>query len=270
MRRRKREPLNSAAMGEKPATRLYVAADLAAGARVALGPAEAHRLKHVLRLKPGQGIALFNGRDGEFGATIAELGRDGGAAVAEDRVRPQHGGADLWLVFALLKRPRLEWLVEKATELGASALVPVTTARTVAERVNPARLEAIAREAAEQSERLDLPALHATRTLAALLAQWQAGRRLVLCDETGTAPPIAARAAALGPGPIACLTGPEGGFAESELDALRKLPFVFPVGLGPRVLRGETAAVAALAVLQALAGDASAARPRAGTAAASL
>jgi 16S rRNA (uracil1498-N3)-methyltransferase len=249
-------------MEGKPATRLYVGADLAAGARIALGPAEAHRLKNVLRLKAGDEIALFNGRDGEFGAAIAELGRDGGAAVAAEPLRVQQASGDLWLVFALVKRPRLEWLVEKATELGASALVPVTTARTVAERINPARLAAIAREAAEQSERLDLPAIHETRPMPDLLAAWPLGRRLVLCDETGRAPPIAAGAAALGPGPIACLTGPEGGFAESELDALGKLPFVFPVGLGPRVLRSETAALAALSVLQALAGDWSATRPR--------
>jgi 16S rRNA (uracil1498-N3)-methyltransferase len=249
-------------MALKPATRLYVPADLAEGARIALGREEAHRLKHVLRLAPGDWVALFNGRDGEFRATIAALGRDGGEAVAEDRLRPQQASADIWLVFALLKRARLEWLVEKATELGAAALVPVTTARTVAERINPARLDAIAREAAEQSERLDLPAIQAPQPLQALLAAWPPGRRLVLCDETGTAPVIAERAHALGPGPLACLTGPEGGFAESELDALRKLPFVFPVGLGPRVLRSETAALAALSVLQALAGDWSAARPR--------
>jgi 16S rRNA (uracil1498-N3)-methyltransferase len=139
----------------------------------------------------------------------------------------------------------------------------------VAERINPARLDAIAREAAEQSERLDLPALQAPQPLQTLLAAWPPGRRLVLCDETGTAPLIAERAHALGPGPLACLTGPEGGFAESELDALRKLPFVFPVGLGPRVLRSETAALSALSVLQALAGDWSAARPRGLPAAAS-
>ncbi len=249
-------------MRAKPATRVYVSADLRVGARIALGREAAHRLQHVLRLKPGDWVALFNGRDGEFRAHVAELGRDGGAAEAEELLRPQQASADLWLVFALVKRPRLEWLVEKAVELGVGALVPVTTARTVAERINPARLEAIAREAAEQSERLDLPAIHAPQPLPSVLASWAADRRLVLCDETGTAPLIAERVGALGPGPIACLTGPEGGFAESELDALRKLPFVFPVGLGPRVLRSETAALGALSVIQALAGDWSAARPR--------
>ncbi|HUK57762.1 MAG TPA: 16S rRNA (uracil(1498)-N(3))-methyltransferase [Stellaceae bacterium] len=257
-------------MSQKPATRLYVAADLAAGARIALGAAEAHRLRDVLRLKPGDVIALFNGRDGEFAGRLAELDRDGGSALAEECLRPQRGSADLWLVFALVKRPRLEWLVEKATEIGASALVPVTTQRTVTERINVGRLEAIAREAAEQSERLDLPEIRAVIPLPALIAAWPAERRLILCDETGTAPPIAARAAELPPGPLACLIGPEGGFAESELDALRKLPFVFPAGLGPRVLRSETAALGALSVLQAFAGDWSAARSRVGPADASL
>lgn len=247
-------------MRPKPATRLYVSADLSGGASVALAREEAHRLKNVLRLKPGDSVALFNGRDGEWRATITELGRDGGAAVAEERTRPQQGTGDLWLVFALVKRPRLEWLVEKATELGVGALLPVTTARTQPERINPARLAAIAREAAEQSERLDVPDIRPPAPLAELLAAWPKGRSLVLCDETGAAPHIAERARALPPGPLACLTGPEGGFAESELDAFRKLPFVFPVGLGPRVLRSETAAVAALAILQALAGDGRAAR----------
>jgi len=256
-------------MQAKPATRLYVSAGLAAGAGVALAPAEAHRLKDVLRLRPGDDVAFFNGRDGEWRATIAELGPDGGTAVAAEQVRLQQATGDLWLVFALVKRPRLEWLVEKATELGVGALLPVTTARTIADRVNPARLAAIAREAAEQSERLDLPDIHAPAPLAKLLAAWPKGRTLVLCDETGAAPPIAEAAGAIPPGPIACLTGPEGGFAESELDALRKLPFVFPVGLGPRVLRSETAALAALAILQALAGDGSAARLRVSPAVAS-
>jgi 16S rRNA (uracil1498-N3)-methyltransferase len=246
----------------KSATRLHVEADLVAGARVALAPDVAHRLRAVLRLKPGDHVALFNGRDGEWLARIESIERGGGAAVARERSRPQRSEGDLWLVFALIKRARLEWLVEKATELGAAALVPVLTERTVAEHVNAPRLNAIAREAAEQSERLTLPELRAPQPLARLGESWPAGRRLVFCDETGTAPPIAAVLAGLAPGPCAVLTGPEGGFAETELDAIRKLPFVFPVGLGPRVLRSETAALAALAMVQALGGDWSAARLR--------
>jgi 16S rRNA (uracil1498-N3)-methyltransferase len=146
----------------------------------------------------------------------------------------------------------------------------VTTARTIAERINHERLTAIAREAAEQSERLALPEIHAPQPLERLFDRWPRERRLVLCDESGAAPPIAEVMAQLAPGPLAVITGPEGGFAETELDALRKLPFVFPVGLGPRVLRSETAAVAALALVQALGGDWSGARRRHTASAAAL
>jgi 16S rRNA (uracil1498-N3)-methyltransferase len=260
--RSRADRLDFAAMALKPATRLYVEAALGMDAAVALTRAEAHRLRSVLRLKVGDAVALFNGRDGEWLARIDALGRDGGIAVARERMRGQDEAGELWLVFALIKRTRLETLIEKATELGVAALLPVLTQRTVAEGVNHARLMAIAREAAEQSERLSLPELRAPVALARLLASWPEERRLVLCDETGAAPPIARVLGALGPGPLAVLTGPEGGFAESELDALRKLPFVSPVGLGPRVLRSETAALATLAVVQALSGGWSTARWR--------
>ena len=249
-------------MGAGPATRLYVESGLAAGASVALAPEQAHRLRAVLRLGPGDFVALFNGRDGEWRARIVALGRGTGTAMAEECRRTQEDSGDLWLVFAPIKRARLDFLIEKATELGASALVPVVTALSVVDRVNPARLHAIAREAAEQSERLTLPALHPVATLADCLAAWPPARRLVLCDETGTAPPIGAALSGLAPGPLAVLVGPEGGFAESELDALRKLPFVLPVSLGPRVLRSDTAALAGLTVLQAVGGDWSTARRR--------
>jgi 16S rRNA (uracil1498-N3)-methyltransferase len=249
-------------MSGKPATRLYVEADLAAGARIAFSAESAHRLRAVLRLQQGDAVALFNGRDGEWLARIDSLARGAGSAVAHERLRAQPQEAGPFLVFAVIKRARLEWLVEKATELGAAALVPVTTERTIAERINRERLNAIAREAAEQSERLAWPELRAPLPLDRLVADWPPVRRLVLCDESGTAPPLAEVMATLAPGPLAVLTGPEGGFAERELDALRKLPFVFPVGLGPRVLRSETAAVAALALVQALGGDWSGARRR--------
>jgi 16S rRNA (uracil1498-N3)-methyltransferase len=250
-------------MPQKPATRLHVDAALAAGAAIALGPAEAHRLRDVLRLAPGAEVALFNGRDGEWLARIERLTKAGAQLAALAPLRAQEDEGDLWLVFALVKRARLELLVEKATELGASALLPVTTARSNAREANPERLRLIAREAAEQSERLSLPALFAVRPLGALIEDWPEGRRLVLCDESGAAEPASRVMGALPRGrPLAVLVGPEGGFAETELDALRKLPFVFPIGLGPRVLRSETAAMAAMAVVQALAGDWAALRRR--------
>jgi len=243
-----------------PRTRLHVAEDLGPGARVALSLAQSHYLKNVLRLGPGAAVALFNGRDGEWTAAINGFGKGGGAATAEARLRQQETPADLWLVFAPIKRGRLDFLVEKATELGADVLQPVLTERTQVERVNLDRMRANAMEAAEQTERLSVPVLREPQPLDRVMSSWPEGRRLLLCDESGSSPPIAEALAKESSGPWAALTGPEGGFAERELDALRKLPFVCAVGLGPRVLRADTAALAALAVLQALRGDW--ARPR--------
>jgi 16S rRNA (uracil1498-N3)-methyltransferase len=237
-------------------TRLYAAEPLGAGARVALDPAQAHRLQHVLRLGPDAAVAVFNAADGEWLCRIAELGRRGAVLAVVEQRRPPEADADVWLVFAPIKRARLDWLVEKATELGAAALVPVWTARTQPERLNPERLRGIAIAAAEQSERLSLPEIQAGGSLTELIAVWPAGRRLILCDETGAGPPIGEALAGFAPDiPVAVLIGPEGGFAETELDALGKLPIVTRVGLGPRVLRAETAALAALAAFQAIAGD---------------
>jgi 16S rRNA (uracil1498-N3)-methyltransferase len=249
-------------MQARPATRLYVEAELAERAIVALSPGQAHQLRAVLRLGPGDTVALFNGRDGEWLARIETMARGACTVAVQRQLRPQEDEGDLWLVFAPIKRARLDVLIEKATELGASALCPVLTERTIVERLNPDRLAAIAREAAEQSERLTLPQIRAPLPLQRLIAAWPADRRLILCDETGAAPPAATALAALPPGLRAVLIGPEGGFAESELDALRKLPFVCPVGLGPRVLRSDTAALAGLAVAQAVGGDWSVVRRR--------
>ncbi len=240
----------------KPETRLFVDAPLEVGQALALGADHAHYLKSVLRLKPGTLIALFNGKDGEFIASVEGFARNSAAVAVQSRSREQQKAPDLWLAFAPIKRARIDFLVEKATELGVSALYPVMTRRTVVERVNLARWRATAVEAAEQSERLSVPEIHEPRKLAALIAGWEPSRRLMLCDESGTAPPIAAALASERGGAWAVLTGPEGGFAEEELDALRKLPFVRPVSLGPRVLRADTAALAGLAVLQALLGEA--------------
>jgi len=249
-------------MPQKPAARLFVETGLAAGAAVALSPGQAHQLRAVLRLGPGDAVALFNARDGEWVARIETMARGACTVVPEQQTHAQEDESDLWLVFAPIKRARLDFMVEKATELGVSAFCPVITAHTNVERLNPDRLAAIAREAAEQSERLTLPEIRAVAPLSRLVADWPAERRLILCDESGTAPPAAAALAELPPGPRAVLVGPEGGFAESELDALRKLPFVCPVGLGPRVLRSDTAAIAGLAVVQSLGGDWDAVRRR--------
>jgi 16S rRNA (uracil1498-N3)-methyltransferase len=242
----------------KPAARLYVSADLAAGQAVELSPGQAHYLRNVLRLGGGAEIALFNGRDGEWQGRIDGIGKGRCSAALEEQTRRQQAEPDLWLVFAPVKRARIDYLVEKATELGVSGLFPVRTARTIVERVNGERLQANAIEAAEQTERLTVPLVHPPETLAALIARWPAGRRLIVGDERGRAPPIAETVAGLR-GPIsagaAVLIGPEGGFTESELDGLANLPFVSLVSLGPRVLRADTAALAALAIVQAIAGD---------------
>jgi 16S rRNA (uracil1498-N3)-methyltransferase len=240
----------------RPATRLYIAEPLAAGAVVSLSDENVHRLRNVLRLAAGATVAAFNERDGEFLCHIDTLRRSHGALKAVEQHRAPEPGPDVWLVFAPIKRARLDWVVEKATELGAAALVPVVTARTQSERLNRERLRVIAIAAAEQSERVSLPEIRPEVPLVRLLADWPADRRLVLCDESGAGQPIAAALAEFaGVAPAAVFVGPEGGFAQTELDALGKLSIVTRVGLGPRILRAETAAIAALAVYQAIAGD---------------
>jgi len=227
--------------------RLFVPDTLAQGASVALSPAQAHYLGTVLRAGTGGTARLFNGRDGEWLARITALGRGAASLHVAQQLRPQRPGRDLWLVFALLKRHATDLVVQKATELGAAALLPVLTGRTNAGRVNEARLTAIAVEAAEQSERLTVPAIYPPREFGALLDGWDARRRLVAAVERAELPGIEP----IGTAPAALLVGPEGGFTAAELDAMRLHAFVQPVSLGPLVLRAETAAIAGLALLQA-------------------
>jgi 16S rRNA (uracil1498-N3)-methyltransferase len=242
-------------MNERPATRLYITDALANSVTVELSTGQAHHLRSVLRLGPGAPVAAFNATDGEWLCRIAEIGRGGARLSIERRLRSPTPEPDLWLLFAPIKRTRIDWLVEKATELGISMLIPVWTARTQAERLNLDRLRAHAIAAAEQSERLSVPELRPPEPLARVLAAWPEERCLMVCDESGAGEPIGAAAARLPVGPMALLVGPEGGFDQTELDALGKLSFVSRVGLGPRVLRAETAALVALAVYQATAGD---------------
>jgi len=237
--------------------RLFVEADLWPAAAVPLSAKQAHYLGTVLRLRAGAAIAVFNGRDGEWRARVEALGKGDGKLAVFEQSRPQAPEPDLWLAFAPIKRAPIDFLARKATELGVSRLIPVFTRNTQVKRVNRARLEANAIEAAEQCGRLGVPEVAEPVSLERLIAGWPPGRRLLVPDETGGGRPLAeALAAAEGPPPpFAVLTGPEGGFARSELDALGNLPFVTLVGLGPRILRADTAALAALACWQALLGD---------------
>lgn len=215
------------------------------GEEVAGTPGQAHYLGTVMRRGMGDAVLLFNGTDGEWRARITALRRDRVTLALEEPTRLQTPEPDVWLVFAPLKRHATELVVEKATELGVAALVPVITERTNTPRLNLERLAAIAIEAAEQSERLTVPRVEPPEPLSALLADWPAGRPLVVAMERWEAPP---------PPPMldaaALLVGPEGGFTGAELDTLRRCPFVVPASLGPRVLRAETAAIAGLALLQ--------------------
>lgn len=246
-----------------PKTRLYVDSPLAEGQAVGLDHERAHFLRHVLRLDKGDAVAVFNGKDGEWLAEIDGFGKGWCSLAVMDRRRPQADGPDLWLLFAPIKRGRIDFVAEKATEMGVSRLWPVFTRRTDPNRVNTDRLRANAIEAAEQSERLTVPDLSDPVPLEKALAGWPEERTLYLCAEVGNVRPIAEAVRGHGGGqggdgsrgPAAFLIGPEGGFAQSELDEICKLPFVVPVGLGPRILRADTAVVAALACWQALSGD---------------
>jgi len=235
-------------------TRLYVTGDLGANMSVALDEGPSHYLLHVLRAKSGNRVLLFNGRDGEWLAQIGQVSKRGVSVMCLSQTRLQAGEPDIWLAFAPIKKTPADYLVQKATELGASCLLPVFTRRTIVARVNLERMAANAAEAAEQSERLTVPEIREAVGLGKLLASWPKERRLYFCDEGGDAKPLA-EAAPCASGPAAILTGPEGGFDPAERDLLRAQSFVVPVTLGPRILRADTAALAALSVWQAAAGD---------------
>lgn len=235
--------------------RLFVEASLDAGARVELNEGQAHYLLHVMRAKVGDLLALFNGRDGEWRARIVEVRKRGCVLECEARTVPLREVPDLWLVFAPIKKTPADYVVQKATELGVRVLQPVLTRRTIARRVNLERMRANAVEAAEQSGRTDLPEVRDLADFERLLAAWPAQRRILFCDEAGEAQPIAQALRDAPSGPWAILTGPEGGFDPAERERLRDLPFVVPISLGQRILRADTAALAALSVWQALRGD---------------
>lgn len=235
--------------------RLYVPHDLAAGAELALDHGQSHYLASVMRQGVGDELLLFNGRDGEWRARIGAVTKRAVAVRAEALERPQAMGCDLDLLIALVKRGRLETIVEKAAELGARRVRPVLTERTNADRARVERLTAIATEAAEQTGRLDVPRVDEPQKLERILKDWDPGRRLLFCDEAGDAKPVAEALAGQPAGPWAILIGPEGGFSPAERDRLRGLDYAVPAALGPRILRADTAAISALTLWQTALGD---------------
>lgn len=233
--------------------RLFVPDPLSAGAPVTPDADQSRYLIAVMRLAIGAEVLLFNGRDGEWRATVVEADKRRCRLTVGARVRAQEAGPDLTLAVALVKRGRLETIIEKAAELGAARVQLLITRRTNADHTNVGRLQAIAIEAAEQTGRLDVPEILEPVKLDRWIEGLDPGRRLMFCDETGGAPVLEALAGA--EGPWAILIGPEGGFAPEETERLRAVEQVRVVSLGPRILRADTAAISAMTLWQAAAGD---------------
>lgn len=239
------------------APRLFLDAPLGAGGRVALDRAQANYLRNVLRLNDGDAVLVFNGRDGEWRAHLAEAGRKAADLAIVERTRPQTAPADLLYAFAPLKAARLDYMVQKAVEMGVGRLKPVFTRRTQAARVNRERMRANAVEAAEQCGILSIPAVEPDEALPAFLAALEPDRLVVFCDEDAPlADPVAALEQSGARAPkLALLVGPEGGFDDAERALILEHPHVVRLSLGPRILRADTAAVAVLALVQAVLGD---------------
>ncbi|MBI1359510.1 MAG: 16S rRNA (uracil(1498)-N(3))-methyltransferase [Alphaproteobacteria bacterium] len=233
--------------------RLFVEADLAAGGTAELSSDQAHYLGRVMRLGPGDAVKLFNGRDGEFECRLDQVGKSAAVVQVIRQTRPQVTTPDIWLLFAPLKKTRTDFVVEKATELGVRVIWPVLTERCEAQAVRTDRLSRIAIEAAEQTERMGVPEVRRELKLVDVVANWKPERTLLFCDEMGEAPLLSDAVA--GAASAAILIGPEGGFSPDERKLIRNGPGVRPATLGPRILRAETAAVAALTLWQAAVGD---------------
>lgn len=243
-------------MSNIPNIRLYTTHPLTPHAQVSLTEDQVHYLLHVMRKQQGDQVLIFNGIDGEWIAEISLLKKKTAEVTLLEQHRPQQQEADIWLLFAPIKNVAQHFIAQKATELGVSALIPVLTDHTIVHKVNDDKLLANAIEAAEQCERLTVPEARSALRLDALLAEWPEGRQLIWCDETGGGKPIVSALSHCKKGqPYAVLIGPEGGFSPRELVNIKKHDYVIPVSLGPRILRADTAALAALACIQACCGD---------------
>jgi len=235
--------------------RLFVAGDLATGHAIELDHDQAHYLINVLRLEKGARLLVFNGRDGEWEAHLSEVKKRAVLLAIDTLRRPQETGPDIDYLFAPLKRGRLDFMVQKATEMGVARLRPVITARTIAERVKVERMRANVIEAAEQCGVLRVPEVLDPIQLETALDRWDHGRTIIFCDENNGASDPISTLRQVRRGPIAVLVGPEGGFTHEERGRLKVMPFVTPLALGPRIMRADTAAVAALALVNAVLGD---------------
>ncbi len=237
----------------RSAPRLFVPQPVSRSAQITLDGNHAHYLVRVMRVAPGDAVVLCDDVTGEWAARVVEASKRSVALEVVEQLRAREAVPDLWLVPALLKKDRFDLVLEKATELGAARIQPVIARRCVADKLNTERARVLVTEAAEQCARTALPELGEPMKLAALLAEWPEDRALFFADELGGAPALGAFAAHRGPAAI--LTGPEGGFDDAEREAIRALPQARAITLGPRILRGETAAIAALSLWMAASGD---------------
>ncbi len=238
------------------AQRLFVESPLQAGASITCSKDQAHYLLNVLRAHDGDTLLVFNGHDGEWRATIQVAGKRACCIMVQEQVRGQHAGPDIHLLFAPLKRARLDYMVQKATELGVARLRPVLTQHTVPDRVNTERMRANVIEAAEQCGILYVPDISDPVRLGKVLQDWETGRTLIFCDEgAAISNPVASLSTLESQSPVAILIGPEGGFSCDERAQLNSHAFVHTISLGPRVIRADTAATAALALINATIGD---------------
>ena len=241
-----------------PPIRLFVEADLVKGATLSLDKEQAHYLGHVMRRSAGDRLEIFNGRTDSFIAELTVISRKSASVQLVELCSDFKTSPDLWFLFAPVKRTRLDFMVQKATELGVRHIQPVNTDYCQVSRVNLDRLSANAVEAAEQTGRLDVPSVGPFVSLYQLLAEWPADRHLIFCDEALSADHQSNPLAQLRSKPITkagLLIGPEGGFSDTERDQIRQIASVRPISLGPRILRSDTAALAALSLFQAVWGD---------------
>ncbi|PIR37581.1 MAG: 16S rRNA (uracil(1498)-N(3))-methyltransferase [Alphaproteobacteria bacterium CG11_big_fil_rev_8_21_14_0_20_39_49] len=238
-----------------PKIRIYIDNKLEQNGFVELAKEQAHYLCNVMRQKQGDEISVFNAKDGEWQAAITAISKKNCSVQAKKQTRPQNDEPDIWLCFAPVKNAPINNLVQKATELGASRLIPVQTQRTVVSRVNTDRLRLIAIEAAEQSGRLTVPQIDEPVQLDKLLDRWGEDRGLILCDESGGGKPFAKALKDAKFNKYAIIIGPEGGFTQSEFEIMKNKPYVIGVGMGPRILRADTAAIVALASFMNILGD---------------